>query len=52
MVNMITVNFGLVLIEKGYVATKFKLSVQFYGRHHELVDHFICSMKTDLFNVS
>ena len=43
------------LLKEGYVATRLKSSFQkFYGRHHELMDHYgvsICIIKTDLFNL-
>ena len=44
------------LVGEGFFVTRLKLSLlKFYGRHHELADRyieFICTMRTDLFNVS
>ena len=44
------------LLEQGYFATRLKLSLRkFHGRHHELLERYgisICTMRTDLFNVS
>ena len=44
------------LLEQRYVATRLKSLLQkFYCRHHELMDRYgvsICTMKTDLFNMS
>ena len=44
------------LLEQGYVATRLKSPLQMcYSRHHEVVYRYgvsICTMKTDLFNVS
>ena len=44
------------LLEQGYVATRLMSPLQkFNGRRHDLVDRYgvsICTMQTDLFNVS